>query len=145
MSSALSFQWHLCDVFKVTYLISFHTIHYHLHLLTICTQHPSLLYSSPTHNAFLLLTLAPFGFCCVYMHDYCRFVLILTLFYSITAVLHVLVIFDVFPQLRLSSSLIDFYCGGDVAGGRSRSSAQLRAPCALSPTRRKCDFQRNSC
>ena len=33
MSSALSFQWHLCDVFKVTYLISFDTIDYHLHYL----------------------------------------------------------------------------------------------------------------
>lgn len=30
MSSAFSFQGHLCDVFKVTYLISFDTIHYHL-------------------------------------------------------------------------------------------------------------------
>lgn len=30
MSSAFSFRWHLCDVFKVTYLISFDTIHYHL-------------------------------------------------------------------------------------------------------------------
>lgn len=36
MSSALSFQWHLCDVFKVTYLISFDTIvDYQLHLFSL--------------------------------------------------------------------------------------------------------------
>lgn len=36
MSGALSFQRHFCDVFKVTYLISFLTIaDYRLHLLCL--------------------------------------------------------------------------------------------------------------
>lgn len=41
MSSALSFQWHLCDVFKVTYLISFDTIVLSAPL-ALFAQHPGL-------------------------------------------------------------------------------------------------------
>ena len=67
MSSALSFQWHLCDVFKVTYLISFDTIDYHLHYLHSASL-PTVFKQEKKKNKrdFFFLPIAYFAFCCCF-------------------------------------------------------------------------------
>lgn len=82
MSSAFSFQWHLCDVFKVTYLISFDTIHYHLDSSLAHYFHRASLSTLNWNNIRGILN-ACLYFCSFWMHDKCGFIQIFILFHPV--------------------------------------------------------------